>query len=1111
MSKTKYSKLRLLQGASAILALSASLSVAHAQNVQIGSTADVENIDGVMASDQSNDANVTANATNTDTTTDAGDLTNGSIAAGGGLTGSLALGNLDTISFTDAGAASLSTSMAMVANQLNTGDIDANTTSTTVSVTATDVDGSALTLSGTTDTASATGNAATQNLMLGATGLTLGTASALADTTDGNVEVTGKAIVASDQTNTGADITATTSGSTIEIEAAEVSNSTLSVGANTQTATATGSTATNGISLSGTDLGIGVAVVSRQTNDVTSSVAADTEGSVSLSATDDVDSSALSVTGNRLLSQATGATTANTLSATATNVTLAAPDGAAGAVVDSDGGTAAAGFAILNDQLVNSTTSATTTTETGVSAFSLAVDGNADSSMLTNDGNTASARAQGIVTVNAATLSVAATLDAGVGADETLANAVSIASVQTQGGDADVTAEVTTTGTGNNLVQTDVTGGIDNSSLTASSNRITATAEGANATNTLVASATNLSATGGEDGLPYLGMLDGTATVDAAFSVLNVQNAGANTVEATIGDMATVEINVDGNITDSSVVSNGNIFSALAGSNKSANALSLSGTVVETSAGLLNAQDSAAAVSASIGSDNDAGVVIMTDGDISDSMLAVTGNIVQGSAVANSSNNQLAVSATTLNGVGTGDYALAEGYAAAGTTLASLNAEADFALGNLQTAGGSSTTEIFSTFGIDQIYGGLLEDSRLSVSNNSQFGEALANTSTNRLTLSATDTGAGITPTAALSSMQQGTAVNIDSTSDMNVYVSAASSGSSITLSGNSNTALGVVNNAGNTLAVSGTNIYGERNGSAYAGAEAQGDFALNSWQQASGTLDSSATTSLYNLDRTLADNLGTDGSSVSFAGNSTTAEASANRVANAVSVNATAETNATAALNNTQISGTTVNATATSSVAYVMTADETLYPADSSTVSIDGNTTASLARGNTANNTMTYTAGATYTGYTGGSYTDISGVTSASATAAMLNNQSNSGAVTALSQNASYSLTLNGTDAAGAALNSAASVTNNATTAAAYGNSAVNTLAMYTFSSGVPSAALSSIQSNSGAVMATASSASYGVQLTGVLDGSAIRNTGNVVTAQAVGNSSISTITGGN
>jgi len=98
----------------------------------------------------------------------------------------------------------------------------------------------------------------------------------------------------------------------------------------------------------------------------------------------------------------------------------------------------------------------------------------------------------------------------------------------------------------------------------------------------------------------------------------------------------------------------------------------------------------------------------------------------------------------------------------------------------------------------------------------------------------------------------------------------------------------------------------------------------------------------------------------------------------------------------------------------------------------------------------------------------------------------------------------------AAAALNSNATLANNSVAATAFGNVATNSLNMITFGAGVPSSALASNQVNTGPVSATATNVSFGMTV-GTTQGSALRNVGNNTTAQAVGNSSVNTIGGGN
>jgi hypothetical protein len=252
---------------------------------------------------------------------------------------------------------------------------------------------------------------------------------------------------------------------------------------------------------------------------------------------------------------------------------------------------------------------------------------------------------------------------------------------------------------------------------------------------------------------------------------------------------------------------------------------------------------------------------------------------------------------------------------------------------------------------------------------------------------------------------------------------------------------------------------------------------------------------------------------SVALNGNATTAEGSGNRVSNQLSVAATATNGASAVLGNSQSNAAGVTSAAQTTVNYRMQPSTEVASADASTVSIDGNSTTALARGNTANNALNYSAGVRYTGTM-----DSAQATTGSATGAqadLANVQTNSGNVAATSTSTTYAMVLNagpnptqGADTP-AVLNSSASVSGNSTAALAYGNTAVNSLTMATFAQGVPSSAVSSYQTNSGAVTATATTAGYNASFSGAVTNSAVRNTGNSVTAQAVGNSSISTIGG--
>lgn len=1018
-------------------------------------------------------------------------------------------------------------------------DVSATNLTSDMKVTGGNADSSALSLTGNTQDASATGNSSTQGVSLSATTLATGGTYATADTTGTqDLDANGKVVAASLQLNTDSTVEAYATDATATLDVGAATSAAVAMTGNTQSSGATGSTATNGLSLSGTTVGAGAVVVSQQENDATSTVLAQTQSSMLLQADSLNTGASTKLTDNTIQSRATGVNTANTMTVDATTVTLAAPDGDVATTIASNAGTMEAGYAMLNDQQVAGDVTATTKAESTSSAIKLNVTetaGVVGGSTVQNDSNTLSARAQGATTANTLTLTVSGTLSQAVDADAgEIANAAAIGNVQTVSDGADVKATVDT-GTADSIA-TSVAGVLTSSSLSSSSNRLQATAEGATATNKLTASATTLSLAADTDeasapGSVYDAATTATATADSAFSVANVQNSGDGTISAKLLDPATVATNVDGNVSASSVAANGNGFDAFATSNKATNSVALSGTTVTTDAGIVSAQTSNADVVSLIGysdaaspaagtSPDDAGVTIDLGGTVDDSSVSVNANVIRGSAVANTSSNTLTASANSLTGDGTAVQA-----SASGDTSASGDSTAtgDYSLANWQSLGSSatSTTKIAASYGIDQAdttgqtpADQLLSDSRLSVSNNVQFGEALGNSATNRIALSATDSGSGIDPTAALSNVQDADTADIDANSRMNVFANGEALNSSIALNNNSNTSLGVINNASNTVSVSAVKLDGANSTASFATSseKATADYAMLNLQSAGGDLDSTATTNLFNTDyEDAAGALGTEDSKVAINGNATTAEASANRVANVMQFSAV-DNGATAALGNSQTSTASVDATATTTAEFgIATTGATNVAVDGSAVNMDGNSTTALARGNSASNAMTYSVGATYSGNVGAA---IDGTSSAAATAVVLNDQSNGGAVNALAQSAVYSVAFTdyttGATTGTAASGSAFSNSNNAVNALAYGNSAVNSLNMSTFGAGLPSSAVSSLQSNAGVVTATATGVQFAMTATGTTTGSVMRSTGNSVTAQAVGNSSVSTIGGG-
>jgi hypothetical protein len=892
---------------------------------------------------------------------------------------------------------------------------------------------------------------------------------------------------------------------------------------NVQEALASSNKSANSLALSATTLNSNGAILNNQESDapVTSTIGVTGADAGVVIATAAIDSSGIALTDNLVRSSATGNVATNTQNIAATTLTLNAPDATPASTITGLAGTVNGAFSTLSDQVTNGDVQATTIAGFNVSATGGVTNG----SSINNDRNAMTAQAQGAVAANTTTLSVGGTLSQGTTVTGAIANAAVIANIQELSDNADVLARVDT-GSSAAAMLTRVGAALTSSSVSTSNNRIQAFADGASATNALAASATTLTTAANATGVPGSTNL----TADAAFAVVNRQDGGSGTIKAELNDPIPLRTEIVGATTSSSVTSTGNMQDAFATSNKATNSITLAATTLTSDGAVVNNQNSDAQVSSIIGVTGttagatgvNAGVIIDLDDTITGSNIAVTGNMVRGSAISNVGTNTLTASATTLAGDGTDAKATADGDG--------LATNADFSLGNSQTldAAAATTTKVYATYGVDVALDKTVTNSQIAVSNNTQFGEALGNSATNRVQLTAVQSGVsgtGNDPTAALNNVQSGLTADIGATSEMSLYANAASSGSSVALNGNSNTSLGAINNAANTVSVSGLAVNGSTGLASVNVTDnvTTADYALNNSQNASGTLTSTAKTTAYNLDRYIPaaapdpaigdpSTTGISNGSASLSRNTTTAEASSNRVTNSLAVSAT-DNGATAALGNEQVSSAGVTATASSS-SYKLdltTAVTATYAANASSVAVEGNTTTALARGNSASNALNYNVNVAYNGIA----TDPSfaGTTAASAGAVVLNAQTNTGGVAANANSVVYAVGLagTGTGASGSALNSSASLGNNTTSAVAFGNAATNTLTMATWSAGIPSSAISSNQVNGGAVTATATGVGYTMTPTGPASGSMFRNSGNSISAQAIGNSSVSTIGGGN
>ena len=1089
----------------------------------------------------------------TEVTVTADDTTTSSLTISGTLNRATATGNTASTTINESDFVSNGTSAFSGVRQQNTGladtddegdeniSVKATANDTDIKITSGVTTDSALTVSGSTDSAAATANSTTQRMTLDGTKLTLGTGSAALDTsatasegTTTGVDAAGAALLSSRQTNSFTDVSATNTLSSITMSAGVTNGSSLELITNTQDSTATGSTAANVLAVSGTTVGTGVGIVSSQTSDAESSVSAATTGQagIAVSSLGNATASSASLTDNALQSRATGGTVSNTLTATATSVTLQAPDATNAATINAGlEGIVSGAYATLNDQLIAGDVTATTnSTAAASSGFTVSVAGEvSNGSSINNDRNAMTAQAQGAVAANSTTLAVGGTLSQGDATTTNVANAAVIANIQELADGADILARVDTTSPDPSVL-TSVGGALDNSSVSTSNNRVQAFADGASATNALTASATTLTADTASGAPGYANSI-----ANSAFTVFNRQDGGNATVRAELNDPIPLRTAITKNSSNSSVESTGNMQDAFATSNKATNSLALSATTLTTDGAVVNNQNSDAQVVTVVGGTTtfgegitqtagavgaNAGVMVDFDGSISNNAVAVTGNIVRGSAISNVATNTLTASATTLAGDGSDANAFAD--------VDSTETRATFALANSQTLdkNAASVTGVFATYGVDVAPDQAVTNSQIAVSNNIQFGEALGNSATNRLQLTAVGAGVGVDdPTSAVNNVQMGVGASIVATSNMDLYANMASSDSTIEIEGNRNTALGAVNNASNTLSVSGLTVDGNDSQAIFDPADAErtaATYAMNSYQEADGNLTSSARTTANNLDRTDTTTVGILNGSASLSNNTTTAEASANRVANSVSFAATNST-ATAAIGNEQNSDTDTSASATGSSYRIGLAadpddeDGVAYAASGSSISLDGNTTSALARGNSATNDLNYTVDVTTAGYAGIAEALDTGL--AQAGALVGNKQYNDGVVEASANTVSYSEDLvQGTT--GSLLNSEASLDDNTTSAAAFGNSGTNRLTVAATNS-TTSAAIDNVQSNTNTVSATASTNSYTLSLTAptiegtdtpgtgyAASGSSLSVDGNTTSALASGNSSTNALT---
>jgi hypothetical protein len=705
-----------------------------------------------------------------------------------------------------------------------------------------------------------------------------------------------------------------------------------------------------------------------------------------------------------------------------------------------------------------------------------------------------------------------------------------------QSGAGSVTATQRTGTTSAAQIRSQIGGDVSNSTITADNNGSSAAATSNSAVNTLGLSGNSLATSSALQNLQMTGASvnalvgsagtlgsSGTPDVPFAFEVQVLADSGFGGITVGAGTTITSgSVYVDASTLNSdqraALIAGGWVAGTGADSGKLIrDASSVFPTSVDTSsvylplnAGLQTPFSSIVpGIPATPAVAGQGGVTLAVAGNTTGSRLSVNGNSNTAAATGNNATNTSTVSG---NGIAQGSGQTVALAGLLDDDILTVNgARADHALSNDQAVTGVGTTlatSIFGTFAIDATAPATsITGSTLSVSNNTQQGTAVANTAVNTLGVS----GTNLASTSALASSQVSEA-GVSAASTMGVFAPGAVSNSSVDLSGNSNTSLGVINDVANTLTVAATNVspVGPVANAQLTLTGATGDHVLSNSQFATTTVDSNAMTQLYNGDQAATATSGLANSAVTITGNSTMAEASANRADNAVALNGASLQSANAGISNVQESSAAATATATTATTFALNSILGTPALNQSSATISGNSTTALARGNTATNTLDVTAGSGYgvsAAITAGSSLDgVDGTTQA--TAGILNAQTNSGNVGATSTQATYQVALNATgNPTGGVSNGTVGVNTNQVVAQAFGNNATNAVTVAGLNTGRPTTAIGNYQVNSGNIIATATSVNYGIGITGGANNSTLRVAGNQVNAMAVGNSAVSSI----
>jgi hypothetical protein len=892
---------------------------------------------------------------------------------------------------------------------------------------------------------------------------------------------------------------ATAAGVLVNLSAA-----TLTENNNTLAATAVSNSASNGVTLTGTDVTATAGVANSQSS--SASVLGQLKDSnivIRALGTDPADTgSIVTLSKNTLSASATGNSASNSITVDATALTTPATLLAtqAGAVTPATGlVVSSAAFSLGSSQVNTGSTVASAIADNFVQAQVGDTTSQVVNADITVNSNVATSHSTGNEVFNTLALTVDNSIAAG--GSSKIANITSY-----QSNLSGATANSATTGPTSAtqpVIGIAYAGALSGSELTVNKNELSAIATGNSAANELAVTGDSFSATAGATGTITTGA---TVSVQSPFSVLSRQDDNTGGVARTallqnssIGiDDVTSPPTVDG----SSLTVNKNTLLAAAQSNTATNRIDLTGFSSFTGgATAFNQQQSLTSpLTATV--DNARVRIQATNSDITDTAITLSGNSITGQAVGNTG--------VTIVNVDSGNTIVGNAVLASSKTTvdtaggaASVSSSADFNAVNWQTqTAGAVMANVQANVRINlnnsDVTGG-----SVTLSNNSIGAIALDNSAVTGVLLNAPN----VTTTASAGNYQTATGAAVASLTTQSAQAASAmiwaatATDTPLTVSGNTVTAAAGQNEAVTVLDVNATTIAGRGFATtlaAYAGgvATSTGDFSVLNVQNGSGGATATAVPGQIGI---RIDSI--TGGSASVINNTVGTQAIVNNATNQLNLTATSGISATGSVVNVQTAAGTVGATTgdTVNLVPVMTvigingdAVPTTVDLSGAPATISGNTLQAIGGGNTALNSINLTAGSTIGAATGTTFM-------------ILNDQTSSANVTSRVANANIGLI----SPTGSVTNSAVTVNNNSVLASAYGNRATNSIVTTSLPGGgtLASYSINSTQSNTGNLAASISGVTVGIT-SGSVTGLTGTVGSNVISASAIGNSSTSNIT---